>query len=266
MKTRAYIFTLNNYTDEEEKSIQELSATYLVYGREKGESGTPHLQGFIKFPNARSFDAVLKLLPRAHIEVCKRVADSIRYCKKDGDVFEKGVEPQKNGGDKKEEIARKNKRLREAPLEELVRTGELSLNQVPVIKKARNILDQENPYYNAEGVRGIWIYGPPGSGKTTQARAYGDVYLKAQNKWFDGYSGQKNIVLDDFDKLGTCLGHYIKIWADSWACTGEIKGGMVNLQHDKFIITSNYMPGDIWTEDDNMLLAIERRFTLIKLP
>lgn len=264
-RSRAYVFTLNNYTEEEELYLQrELECQFLVYGREKGASGTPHLQGFIYFGNARSFSAVRKLLPRAHVEVCKRVADSIRYCRKDGDVFEKGIEPQKNGGDTALEIAAKNKRLREVPLEELVRTGELSLNQVPIIKKARVILDQENSLYEHDQVRGVWIYGPPGTGKTHLARSYGDVYLKAQNKWFDGYIGQKTIVLDDFDSQGSCLGHYLKIWADKWSCTGEIKGGTVNLQHRNFIVTSNYHPKELF-EDKNMLDAILRRFEIKNL-
>jgi len=124
-------------------------------------------------------------------------------------------------------------------------------------------LDQEKPLYEADGVRGIWIYGPPGTGKTHMARAYGDVYLKAQNKWFDGYIGQKTIVLDDLDKGGACLGHYLKIWADKWSCTGEIKGGTVNLQHDYFVVTSNYHPEELWEEDRSMLDAILRRFDLI---
>lgn len=48
------------------------------------------------------------------------------------------------------------------------------------------------PTYNHEaGTRGTWVVGPPGTGKTHYARThYGeDVYIKAQNKWWDGYKG-----------------------------------------------------------------------------
>lgn len=245
--------------------MQALDCVYLLYGREQGESGTPHLQGFIKFDNARSFQSVKKLIPRAHIESCRVPQKAIEYCLKDGDIFEKGTRPEKNGGDSLVEKQARNKRLTEAPLEELVRMGEVHPCQVPNLKKARLILQQEQPPYQAEDVRGVWIYGPPGVGKSHAARQDGDVFIKSQNKWFDGYTGQKTILLDDFDKQGVCLGHYLKIWADKWACTGEVKGGTINLQHDKFVITSNYQPNQLWTEDDELLQAIERRFKFIRM-
>ena len=262
-RSRAYVFTINNYTEDEQLYVQGVECRYLVYGREVGESGTPHLQGFIYFGNQRSFKSVSKLLPRAHLEVCKDVGRAIQYCRKDGDVFEKGIVPQKPGGDKASVIAARNKRLREESLEELVATGELSISQVPIIKKARIILDQEHGVYEHDSVRGLWFWGPPGTGKTHTARSYGDVYLKAQNKWFDGYTGQQTIVLDDFDQQGSCLGHYLKIWTDKWSCTGEIKGGTVNLCHTRFIVTSNYHPDDLF-EGEQMLAAIKRRFEIQK--
>lgn len=91
-------------------------------------------------------------------------------------------------------------------------------------------------------MRGIWIWGPPGTGKTTFARTeYAEpsqIYVKAQNKWWDGYTGQKVVVLDDLDS--DCLAHYLKIWADKWSFLGEVKGGTVAPVYETFVVTSNY--------------------------
>ena len=44
----------------------------------------------------------------------------------------------------------------------------------------------------------------------------GGLFVKAQNKWFDGYDGESNILLDDYD-CGTALGHLLKIWCHYFA-------------------------------------------------
>lgn len=56
------------------------------------------------------------------------------------------------------------------------------------------------------------------------------------------------------------MGHYLKIWTDKWACTGEIKGSTIPLNYDRFYITSNYSPEKLFDEDDELLKAIRRRF------
>ena len=81
--------------------------------------------------------------------------------------------------------------------------------------------------------------------------------------------GEKVILLDDLDvAIGSResleIGHMLKIVADHYACSGEVKGGRVVLQHERFIITSNYLPEDIWL-DANMLLAIRRRFKFTEM-
>jgi len=45
--TRAWCFTLNNYTEEERDALRSLKCKYIVFGYERGEEGTPHLQGYV---------------------------------------------------------------------------------------------------------------------------------------------------------------------------------------------------------------------------
>lgn len=100
-RNRSWCFTLNNYNDDDEESIQNIECKYLIYGREVGEKGTPHLQGTIQFNHAKTFSAVKKNLTKAHLEPCIDLLASIKYCKKDGDIFEKGVPPSDGGGEGK---------------------------------------------------------------------------------------------------------------------------------------------------------------------
>ena len=91
------------------------------------------------------------------------------------------------------------------------------------------------------------------------------MYLKSQNKWFDGYRGQKTILLDDHDNA-TGLGHFLKIWADRHGCTGECKGGTVPLLHRDFVVTSNYKIEELYKEQgEEMIDAIKRRFKVIHM-
>lgn len=78
--------------------------------------------------------------------------------------------------------------------------------------------------------------------------------------------------MDDLDfEGGDKLGHYLKIWADKWACTGETKGGTIPLNHHRFIVTSQYTIRELYgpKSDDTperahakneIVEALERRF------
>lgn len=101
-QAKRWCFTLNNYTEEEEANLLTLpdrvDVQYFVFGREVGEQGTPHLQGYVYFTVAKRFTFVQSAIPRAHIEVSRgSPKEASDYCKKDGDFFEHGTVPGKQG-------------------------------------------------------------------------------------------------------------------------------------------------------------------------
>lgn len=86
--SKRWCFTLNNPTPEEYKSIREnftsSSKTKYIIGKEKGEEGTPHLQGYVHFEK-KIRPLSLKLSKRIHWEKAKgSETQNIDYCSKDG--------------------------------------------------------------------------------------------------------------------------------------------------------------------------------------
>lgn len=99
-KTRAYTFTINNYTDTDiDQWIDEAvsdSTQYSICGFETGDKGTPHMQCYIYYKNAIHFDSFKKRFPRAHILTSRGTPQqNYDYCSKDGDYWETGELPHK---------------------------------------------------------------------------------------------------------------------------------------------------------------------------
>ena len=99
-RSRNWTFTLNNYTEEDIKSICKIDAKY-VFQEEKGENGTPHLQGILMFKNPKTFNGIKKLIPKAHIEKARSKIASIKYCTKvetrNGELYSNCEEAEKYG-------------------------------------------------------------------------------------------------------------------------------------------------------------------------
>lgn len=93
-KGRKWCFTLNNWTDEEYNQLILDFGTKAQYilGKEMGEEGTPHIQGYLEFKNPISFSSMKKKIPRAHLEKSRgSTRQNYDYCSKDGD-FETNID------------------------------------------------------------------------------------------------------------------------------------------------------------------------------
>lgn len=89
---RNMFITLNNWTEEEYVKLSGMKGVkYYVIGKECGEQGTPHLQGYFEFTGGKRLSTIKKLLPRIHIEKRKGTPKQASdYCKKEGNYVEFG--------------------------------------------------------------------------------------------------------------------------------------------------------------------------------
>lgn len=270
-KSRNWCFTLNNYAEMELDKIKDFHKshpeTYIIYGKETGDEGTPHLQGYVHLMTPQALSYIKKIVPRAHIEKCKGTpAENIEYCKKDGNTTEFGSQPMTQ--------QEKNK-LKQATLLEYAKNGELAKieEEFPgqYLNQYRNIhqimTDNMVKPPDLEATCGVWIMGKTGCGKTTKARTeYGTYYSKPCNKWWDGYQNEDCVIIEDMAPNHSKLSYHLKLWADKWSFLGEIKGGTRQLRPKKVIVTSQYSPFEVFKEEgEKEVEAIERRFEIIDM-
>lgn len=264
---RNFTFTLNNYVEKPElaMALDQVACKYMVYGKEVGEQGTPHLQGHVTFKSATSESSARKKLQGCHVEVAKAPIKSIEYCKKDGEFVERGIAPMSQqakgvaGGEAEQErwtairLAAEEGRFDDIP-------AQIRFTQDLCIDRHRQRgLNKRKLVDTTEQHQ--WYCGPSGTGKSRKAREENpDAYLKNCNKWWDGYEDQEVVLIEDFDKRHDVLCHHLKIWADRYPFNAEVKGaGTGCIRPKKIIVTSNYHPNEIW-EDEASLGPILRRF------
>lgn len=265
-RSLGFCFTLNNYNADEYEALLNMECRYVIIGKEVGECGTPHLQGFVQFDSLKSLKGLKKINARAHWEATKGSIDqNVAYCSKDGNFEERGIKPlsKKRQGDieiERWDLALKSGRegkWDEVPQDILIRYGKSLEWAVHKLQEGgRDLSDTE--------CKMEWYYGAPGTGKSRKAREENpDAYLKACNKWWDGYVSQEVVIIEDFDKAHACMCHHLKIWADRYKFPAEVKGGKFDIRPKKIIVTSNYHPRDIW-EDERDYGPIMRRFEVVR--
>jgi len=259
-KYRAYVFTLNNYTDDAVASLDQIDCVYMVYGKEVApETGTPHLQGYIYFKSRRAVKPVRKLLEGCHVEAAKGSAEQNReYCTKDGNATERG------------EMPRQGTRSDLEVVKEIIVAGGTVADVIPVATSYQSIKTAEVLLKYLEPQRDWkptvkWYHGKTGTGKTREAFAeMENPYLTIPgSKWFDGYDGHENVIIDDFRPDQYSFPYLLRL-LDRYPMRVETKGGTRQFRARNITITCPFPPALFPSQNEDVGQLL-RRIDLIKL-
>lgn len=242
--------------------MKEFTPTKLIVCQETHhKTEGSHLHAFIEFKkaktirNPRTFD-----WKGYHANICKKKnaktgwAAGVAYCtKEDQTPFIRGFDMEEYFKASKQKRKYLGQKLNAGmTLQELVKEFPEQRWSIPTLKKAEDILKAPSgdPIGWDRPSENIWICGPPRIGKSYWAHNGWDhpFYLKNQNKWWDGYSGEETIVIDDFRT--PLLAAKLINWAGEYKQFGETKGGHVPLQHKRVIITSNFRIDELFKGEE----------------
>lgn len=255
-EVRHVCYTLNNYTEEDYQKLIKWRARYHVVGKEIGEEGTPHLQGYFEFTNSKKWQTLKNFNQRIHWEIRRGTPkEASEYCKKDGDFLEIGTISSQGERNDLEDIKKKLD------------------NKVPMIKIAQEHFGDFLRYnksfekylmlsqkHREEPPIITWYWGLAGVGKTSIAydKHKGNVYIKDGTQWWDGYSQEEAIIIDDFD--GKWPYRDLLRLLDRYPYQGQVKGGYVKINSKFIYITCEHPPQFYW--QGNALAQVKRRLNL----
>lgn len=292
LASKSFFLTYPRCRLGKERALDKLAAlvgdcAYAVVGHELHEDGFPHLHALVQVEekmetrNAAFFDLEdsedeeaeeLPVIYHGNYQGARDAGEVRGYCMKSGDFVEHGefVENKQTAVQKRQT---QNRLILATPLPELVQSGEISLFSYKELRAAKALYLLDSivvPEYMPKEC--LWIYGAPGVGKSRWARTHyaGRFFSKGRNKWWDGYEGQNCVLLEDVDHSWELLSHHIKIWADCYPFPAEIKGGIVRPVYDTLLVTSNYLPHQVFGQtarageqtDEQLIMAILRRFKI----
>lgn len=215
---------------------------------ELGEGGFLHWQVIVAFRRKVRPGKVREVFGNVHHELTRSAAAEEYVHKEEtrvvGTQFELGRKDMKRNSD-----------VDWDQIWESAKTGDMMaipadvrIRSYHTLKRIRK--DYENPLFR-NGVVVKVFYGATGTGKSHRMfQECGDnFYVKSSTtKWWDGYRGEENVVIDEFrGKID--ISHLLK-WFDKYPCVVEEKGGQLALKATKFWVCSNLSPHDWYPECD----------------
>nr|QKV51262.1 putative replication associated protein [Crucivirus sp.] len=275
-RTRRFCFTINNYTDDDWTDIDELKVRYLCYECEIGESGTPHIQGYVIFHDPHSIKNVAKMLKRAAIFVAKGTTEQNRtYCsKEDNGTFEEFGEIPKQGqrNDKLKMIDTIN--MPEMQIRELF---PYQADKLMDNKKKLAILRTPHQRYDSPRLT-LYITGGARLGKSKLAH---DLFkrenkedivfdkIAANGRFIAGYTqDRKPLLWDEFREECLSLRDFLQITDPWYNNIQDIKNGSAKIDTDVIVITSIIDPEHLYDKDkgkEDVLGQIMGRINVIDI-
>lgn len=265
--SKYWMFTENNPTDDQAPLTWE-GVDFVVWQKEKGESGTPHLQGYVVFVKQKRLTGLKKINGRCDWQ--SRVGSheqAKHYCSKPHQgctcahctkaVGQRLAGPWVHGEEseglraqgKRSDLLALKRALDDGLTERQIASGE----HFPVWAKYGKVVQR---YRRLTMPQRDWLtevvvyWGEPGIGKTSRARyeAGPDAFWLSkpggQTTWWDDYDGQEVVVIDEF--YGWIARDLMCRLCDRYPLNVETKGGSTRFLAKKIIITSNIHPQYWW--------------------
>lgn len=243
-RSRKWCFTLNHYSDieyDEMNDVLHKRTLKYVIGKEVGEQGTPHLQGYAYFKNPVQLTYLKKINERTHWEVAKGSPEqNLKYCTKS------------------DESAVQNGFVKKIPLQEQIR-NRLFLNYSdtkwkPWQSNILNILDQDPDTRTIN-----WVYDEEGnSGKSyltkylaiTQeiiiADGKKDNIFNQVNRKLNEEEKEFKIVVLDIPRSSAGYINYgvLEQLKNGLIYSGKYEGGTCLFDNVHVIVFANFMPDE----------------------
>lgn len=239
--------------------------TYLCYQRECCKTTERfHWQGYVEFKSRKRLKTAVKFFREicgkaVHLEIARGSPQQcIDYCKKDetsveGTFRQFGTISQHKQG-KRSDVVDSLEMIKNG--KSVIEIIDKHPNQVNLEKRLDSIklrIDHLKAKKTLRMLHVTYIYGPPGTGKSKliwekcsqeNYDFYKPTISNDRKIWFDLYSGEQVIWLDDIN-LNQLDRQYILQLLDIYPLLLPTKGSFVYANYTKVFITSNYSLDDI---------------------